>query len=118
MSRDKTSISLSSAASFNAEHSLSPPILRNEPFISWRTRNFVHVLFQNRNSDAQLRDTPTIYELMDRYKTKMLPVPNKSDLEPMVIRPPTRCPSGSSRRSSQNLTGFLRQIDQRPGAHG
>jgi len=41
-----------------------------EPFISWRTRNFVNVLFQTGSKrDARLKDSPTIYELMDRYKT-------------------------------------------------
>jgi tripartite-type tricarboxylate transporter receptor subunit TctC len=41
-----------------------------EPFISWRKRNFVNVLIQTGNKrDARLKDTPTIYELMDRYKT-------------------------------------------------
>jgi tripartite-type tricarboxylate transporter receptor subunit TctC len=41
-----------------------------EPFISWRKKNFVNVLIQTGNKrDARLKDTPTIYELMDRYKT-------------------------------------------------
>jgi hypothetical protein len=41
-----------------------------EPFISWRKRNFVNVLIQTGNKrDARLKDTPTIYELMDKYKT-------------------------------------------------
>jgi tripartite-type tricarboxylate transporter receptor subunit TctC len=41
-----------------------------EPFISWRKRNFVNVLFQTGSKrDARLKDTPTIYELMDKYKT-------------------------------------------------
>jgi tripartite-type tricarboxylate transporter receptor subunit TctC len=41
-----------------------------EPFISWRKRNFAHVLFQTGSKrDARLKDAPTIYELMDRYKT-------------------------------------------------
>jgi tripartite-type tricarboxylate transporter receptor subunit TctC len=41
-----------------------------EPFISWRKRNFVHVLFQTgRKREARLKDAPTIYELMDEYKT-------------------------------------------------
>jgi hypothetical protein len=41
-----------------------------EPFISWRKRNFVNVLIQTGNKrDARLKDTTTIYELMDKYKT-------------------------------------------------
>jgi tripartite-type tricarboxylate transporter receptor subunit TctC len=41
-----------------------------EPFISWRKRGFAHVLFQTgQKRDARLKDAPTIYELMDKYKT-------------------------------------------------
>ena len=41
-----------------------------EPFISWRKRNFVRVLFQTGTKrDGRLKDVPTIYELMDKYKT-------------------------------------------------
>lgn len=41
-----------------------------EPFITWRKNNFVRVLVQTgRKRDARLQDTPTIYELMDQYKT-------------------------------------------------
>jgi tripartite-type tricarboxylate transporter receptor subunit TctC len=41
-----------------------------EPFITWRKKNFVNVLFQTgAKRDARLKDTPTIYELMDTYKT-------------------------------------------------
>jgi tripartite-type tricarboxylate transporter receptor subunit TctC len=41
-----------------------------EPFISWRKKNFVHVLIQTGGKrDPRLKDSPTIYELMDRYKT-------------------------------------------------
>ncbi|HVO92354.1 MAG TPA: hypothetical protein VMT22_05905, partial [Terriglobales bacterium] len=40
-----------------------------EPFISWRKRNFTNVLIQTGiKRDPRLKDTPTIYELMDRYK--------------------------------------------------
>jgi tripartite-type tricarboxylate transporter receptor subunit TctC len=40
-----------------------------EPFISWRKKNFVNVLIQTGNKrDPRLKDSPTIYELMDRYK--------------------------------------------------
>jgi len=41
-----------------------------EPFISWRKRNFVNVLIQTGSKrDARIKDTPTIYELMDKYNT-------------------------------------------------
>jgi tripartite-type tricarboxylate transporter receptor subunit TctC len=41
-----------------------------EPFITWRKNNFVNVLFQTGTKrDARLKDSPTIYELMDTYKT-------------------------------------------------
>lgn len=41
-----------------------------EPFISWRKRGFAHVLFQTgQKRDSRLKDAPTIYELMDKYKT-------------------------------------------------
>lgn len=41
-----------------------------EPFISWRKRNFTNVIIQTgAKRDARLKDTPTIYELMDKYKT-------------------------------------------------
>lgn len=41
-----------------------------EPFISWRKRNFTNVLIQTGSKrDERLKSSPTIYELMDRYKT-------------------------------------------------
>ncbi|HXG52913.1 MAG TPA: tripartite tricarboxylate transporter substrate-binding protein [candidate division Zixibacteria bacterium] len=41
-----------------------------EPFITWRKNKFVNVLMQSgAKRDARLKDAPTIYELMDRYKT-------------------------------------------------
>jgi len=40
-----------------------------EPFISWRKRNFTNVLVQTGTKrDPRLKDTPTIYEFMDKYK--------------------------------------------------
>ncbi len=40
-----------------------------EPFISWRKRNFVKVLIQTGTKrDTRLKDVPTIYELLDKYK--------------------------------------------------
>jgi tripartite-type tricarboxylate transporter receptor subunit TctC len=41
-----------------------------EPFTTWRKNKFVNVLMQTgRRRDERLKDTPTIYELMDQYKT-------------------------------------------------
>jgi tripartite-type tricarboxylate transporter receptor subunit TctC len=41
-----------------------------EPFISWRKRNFTNVLIQTGvKRDARIKEAPTIYELMDKYKT-------------------------------------------------
>jgi tripartite-type tricarboxylate transporter receptor subunit TctC len=41
-----------------------------EPFITWRKKNFVRVLMQTgRKRDSRLPESPTIHELMDKYKT-------------------------------------------------
>jgi tripartite-type tricarboxylate transporter receptor subunit TctC len=41
-----------------------------EPFTTWRKKKFVNVLVQSGSKrDKRLKDTPTIYELMDQYKT-------------------------------------------------
>mgnify|MGYP001157825702 CR=1 FL=1 len=41
-----------------------------EPFISWTKRNFVNIIIQTGlKRDGRIKATPTIYELMDRYKT-------------------------------------------------
>jgi len=41
-----------------------------EPFRTWRKNRFVRVLMQTgRKRDARIKDVPTIYELMDQYKT-------------------------------------------------
>src|SRR4249920_3618831 len=41
-----------------------------EPFISWRKRNFTSVLIQTgAKRDPRIKDTPTMQELMDKYKT-------------------------------------------------
>ena len=40
-----------------------------EPFISWRKKNFTNVLIQTGTQrDSRIKDSPTIYELMDKYK--------------------------------------------------
>jgi len=41
-----------------------------EPFITWRKKNFVRVMFQTGNRrDSRLKDVPLFSELMDQYKT-------------------------------------------------
>jgi tripartite-type tricarboxylate transporter receptor subunit TctC len=41
-----------------------------EPFITWRKKNFVRVLYQTGNKrDPRLKDVPLLNELMDKYKT-------------------------------------------------
>jgi tripartite-type tricarboxylate transporter receptor subunit TctC len=41
-----------------------------EPFHTWRKNGFAHNMFQSGSKrDARLPNTPTIFELMDRYKT-------------------------------------------------
>ena len=41
-----------------------------EPFHTWRKQKFVRVLFQTgKKRDERLPDVPTIYELMDKFKT-------------------------------------------------
>jgi tripartite-type tricarboxylate transporter receptor subunit TctC len=45
-----------------------------EPFITWRKKSFVNVLFQTgQKRDARVKDAPTIYEMMDKYKTPDAP---------------------------------------------
>ncbi|HEU4343127.1 MAG TPA: tripartite tricarboxylate transporter substrate-binding protein [Candidatus Binatia bacterium] len=41
-----------------------------EPFITWRKKNFVRVLYQTGSKrDPRLKDSPLFNELMDKYKT-------------------------------------------------
>jgi hypothetical protein len=41
-----------------------------EPFITWRQKNFVRVLYQTGSKrDPRLKDVPLFSELMDKYKT-------------------------------------------------
>jgi hypothetical protein len=41
-----------------------------EPFTSWHKKNFDrHIVQSGRKRDRNLPDTPTMYELMDQYKT-------------------------------------------------
>ena len=42
----------------------------HKQFLSWRKKNFVRVLYQTGTKrDPRLKDVPTMYEIMDRYKT-------------------------------------------------
>jgi tripartite-type tricarboxylate transporter receptor subunit TctC len=44
--------------------------LSREPFHTWRKNNFVKSMIQTpQKRDPRLADTPTLYELMDQYKT-------------------------------------------------
>jgi len=46
------------------------PFFGREPFISWRKKGFVRLLIQTSNKrDPRAPDVPTLYELMDKYKT-------------------------------------------------
>jgi hypothetical protein len=66
-----------------------------EPYFTWRKRKFVHVLYQTGSKrDPRLKEVPTMYELMDRYKT---PEPVRklakviliaSDLGRPIVAPP------------------------------
>ncbi len=48
----------------------STPTFAREPFITWRKKNFVRVLYQTGSKrDARLKDVPLFNELMDKYKT-------------------------------------------------
>jgi hypothetical protein len=41
-----------------------------EPYITWKKNGFIRNLYQTgRQRDPRLADIPTLYELMDRYKT-------------------------------------------------
>lgn len=41
-----------------------------EPYHTWRKKGFVHHMFQtSKKRDARLPQTPTLFELMDQYKT-------------------------------------------------
>ena len=44
--------------------------LSREPFLNWQKSNFTRSLVQSgKKREARLKDTPTIFELMDQYKT-------------------------------------------------
>lgn len=46
------------------------PFFGREPFITWRKKNFVHVLvYGGQKRDERIPDTPTIYEIFEKEKT-------------------------------------------------
>lgn len=66
-----------------------------EPYRSWRKKGFVRVLIQTGSKrDSRLADVPTLYELMDQYKTPELSrrlarlVLSSGDLGRPIIGPP------------------------------
>ncbi len=70
MSPARISTSPSSAAKSSAGPLRSTRSSAREPFITWRKKNFVRVLYQTGSKrDARLKDVPLFTELMDKYKT-------------------------------------------------
>ncbi|MBM2806372.1 MAG: efflux transporter protein [Deltaproteobacteria bacterium] len=70
-----------------------------EPYFTWRKNNFVRVLYQTGNKrDARLKEVPTMFELMDKYKTtdgvrrlaKVVLI--ASDLGRPIVAPPSVSP--------------------------
>ncbi|HEX9453009.1 MAG TPA: hypothetical protein VGA27_01585, partial [Candidatus Binatia bacterium] len=70
-----------------------------EPFISWRKRNFVRVLYQTGSKrDSRLKEIPTFDELMDKHQTagpvrQLVKVVNASDeFGRPIVAPPGVAP--------------------------
>ena len=86
-----------------------------EPFISWRKRGFVNTLMQSgAKREARLKDAPTIYELMDRYKTNAA----GRSLAKVVLAAgefgrPLVDASGRARGSLENSARRVRQVGER-----
>ena len=86
-----------------------------EPFISWRKKNFTNVLIQTGTKrDPRLKESPTIYEVMDQYKV------GEAGTQPRQghpgfgrLRPPSRFRSGSSGGSREDFARCLRQDGHR-----
>lgn len=54
-----------------------------EPFLNWQKNNFTRSLVQGgKKREARLKDTPTLYELMDQYKT---PAPTRRFADAMLL---------------------------------
>ena len=66
-----------------------------EPFHTWRKKGFVRVLVQTgKKRDPRMADVPTVYELMDEYKTPQPTLHGKPGVGRRRIRPSDRCHSG------------------------
>ncbi len=91
-----------------------------EPFISWRKRGFVNTLMQSgAKRDPRLKDAPTIYELMDRYKTNAAGRSlGESGFVRRRIRPSFGHPSRRARGPLENSARRVRQVGERSGAVG
>ena len=70
-----------------------------EPFITWRKKNFVRMLYQTGSKrDARLKDVPTFNELMDKHNTsapvrQLVKVINASDeFGRPIVAPPGVAP--------------------------
>ncbi|MBM4260833.1 MAG: hypothetical protein FJ145_05245 [Deltaproteobacteria bacterium] len=71
-----------------------------EPYHTWRKKNFARILMQTGQSrDPRLADTPTIYELMNEYKTpeaqrRLLPlILAANDFGRPIVAPPAVAPA-------------------------
>jgi hypothetical protein len=64
-------LSIVNAAQSIGSYSLSAEaFFSREPFFTWRKNNFVRVLVHGaKNRNEKLPDVPSIYQLMDKYKT-------------------------------------------------
>ena len=75
-----------------------------EPFMTWRKKNFVRVLYQTGSKrDAWLKDVPTFNELMDKHNTsapvrQLVKVINASDeFGRPIVAPPGVAPDSQRR---------------------
>jgi tripartite-type tricarboxylate transporter receptor subunit TctC len=51
-----------------------PVYFGREPFLTWQKKGLARILIQTgKKKDSRLRDVPTLYELMDQYKTPAPP---------------------------------------------
>src|SRR5512145_1967481 len=93
-----------------------PTFFAREPFHTWRKKNLVKLLMQSgRKRDPRAQDVPTIYELMDEYKTPedtrklVSAVLSSGDLGRPFIAPP-----GLGRERLQTLRDGFRKTMSDP----
>ncbi|HEY7556198.1 MAG TPA: tripartite tricarboxylate transporter substrate-binding protein [Candidatus Binatia bacterium] len=93
-----------------------PTFFAREPFHTWRKKNLVKLLMQSgRKRDLRAPDVPTIYELMDEYKTPedtrklVSAVLSSGDLGRPFIAPP-----GLARERLQTLRDGFRKTMSDP----